>query len=108
MKDSKELYQLIHSLSGPEKRYFKLISSKYEGNKNYMGVFNILIKQKKYDEPALRKKIKDKGVLHQLPRIKNYLSGLILNTISAFNANNSEKSKIISQIEQAKHLMSRG
>lgn len=108
MKDSEELFQLIKSLSGPEKRHFKLAASKYAGNKHYLDVFNILIKQKNYDESALRKKINNKAVLKQLHRIKNYLYELALKTISDYNANNSEKSRINKQVEQARHLMSRG
>lgn len=108
MKNSEELFQLIKSLSGPEKRHFKLISSKYEGEKHYVDVFNILVKQKNYDEQALRKKIKNKAVFRQLHRIKSYLYKLVLKTISDYNANNSEKSRINKQLEQIQLLMARG
>ncbi len=108
MKDSEELFQLVKSLSGPEKRYFKLITSIYGGDKHYLDVFNILVKQKNYNEDALRKKIRDKGVLKQLPRVKNYLYETILKTILIHHTDNSEKSKVNNQVGQIRLLMSKG
>lgn len=108
MKDSEELFQLIKSLSGPEKRYLKLISSVYEGDKNYLDVFNILVKQKNYNEQSFRKKIKNKTILKQLPRIKNYLYEFILKSISSYHADNSERSRLNNDMEQITLLISRG
>ncbi|MGQ0828851.1 MAG: hypothetical protein ACT4ON_10700 [Bacteroidota bacterium] len=108
MKDSEELFQLIQSLSGPEKRYFKLMSSAYSGNKHYLQVFDLMVKQTTYNEEKLRKKIKDKVILKQLPSIKNYLYQLILKSISSFHSDSSEKSRLKNQISQAEHLISMG
>jgi hypothetical protein len=107
MKDSEGLFQLIKSLSGPEKRYLKLISSIYEGNKNYLDVFNILVKQKNYDEQSFRKKIKNKAILKQLPRIKNYLYEFILKSVASYHLESSEKAKLNGQIAQITQLISR-
>ena len=36
MKPTNELFELIRSLNGSEKRYFKINASKQKGNKNYI------------------------------------------------------------------------
>ena len=36
------LTRLIHSLSGPEKRQFKMACRKQEGAKDYLGLFDII------------------------------------------------------------------
>ena len=54
-----QLYELIHSMSKAEKRYFKLyaqIGSKKGQIPKYIALFNLLNSQTKYDEKAVKKK----------------------------------------------------
>ena len=57
MKKESDLFALIHSLTGHEKRYFKIYASKHVmGEKNnYLKLFDFLCKQKEYEEEDVYK-----------------------------------------------------
>ena len=62
-KASDQLHKLIKSLSKPEKRYFKVFSSRHiiGDENNYQTLFDAIDKQEEYDEEKLMKKFKDKS-----------------------------------------------
>ncbi len=88
-------YQLVHSLSPSEKRYFKVFIG---GNKNnssnkYIQLFDALIKQDEYNETKLLKKL---GYVNNKSRFsvaKSYLVQLILKCLRNYHAGNSTFSK---------------
>lgn len=47
------LIRLVKTLSGSEKRYFKLYCKKQSGSKEYLDLFGIICKQKSTDDPKL-------------------------------------------------------
>ena len=47
------LFQLVRSMTPPEKRYFRLFAQKESSV--YLQLFRAIEKQKEYDEAALRK-----------------------------------------------------
>ena len=49
MKPTHDLFDLVHSLTKSEKRFFKLQSSLQAGEKNYVRLFDLLEKQKIYN-----------------------------------------------------------
>ena len=53
-KANDPLFQLIHSMSSSEKRYFK--QNALDTDANYLKLFDALNKMKEYDEAAIRKK----------------------------------------------------
>jgi len=61
MKTSDQLHELIHALTKSEKRYFKIYSSLQAGNKMYVRLFDLIEKQKQYDEAKLKSKLKIAG-----------------------------------------------
>ena len=58
MIPSTDLFKLIKSLGRKEKIYFSLYAGKLEGmeNRGYMQLFEIILKQKEYDEESIKKK----------------------------------------------------
>ena len=53
MKSKELLFELIHSLTKSEKRYFKVFTSSHKEVNNYVKLFNAIHDQKKYNEDAL-------------------------------------------------------
>jgi len=79
---SSPLFELIQSMSKGEKRHFKLYSRYHSPNvneMNYLRLFDIIAKQKEYDE----KKISAKGIVKKenLKVLKHYLYNLILESL---------------------------
>ncbi|MBA3706053.1 MAG: hypothetical protein H0W84_09185 [Bacteroidetes bacterium] len=91
INNSDELFTLIKSMSMSEKRYFKIIASKHViGEKNnYIRLFEVLEKQKNYDEEAIRKKFHNKKFIKQLAVTKTYLYKLILKAMQGYNGQTS-------------------
>lgn len=88
---SDHLHKLIKSLSKPEKRYFKIFSSRHtlgEAN-NYQLLFDVIDKMHEYDETILRKKFQGEAFLNQLSIAKNRLYEQVLKSLDSFHANSS-------------------
>jgi hypothetical protein len=91
MKPSSELYELIHSLSPAEKRYFKLFASLHnkKGSNSYLKVFDAIEKQAEYDEAEVIQEAGGKKMASQFPVVKNYLYKLILKSLRNFHSGQS-------------------
>lgn len=86
MKSSPELHQLIHSLSMNEKRHFRLLSQRHslkDGN-SYLELFDSILEQEEYDEKALKKNLDKAGRL-RFATEKNYLQGLVIDSLIHFH-----------------------
>lgn len=94
MKPTKELYDLIKSLTGSEKRYFKLHASKQKGNKNYLKLFNAIDSQRHFDENELKRKFRNEKFILNLTVTKNYLYSLIIKNLISFNDRKSVDLKL--------------
>ncbi len=93
---SDQLFRLIRSLSKPEKRYFKLYSSRHilgEVN-NYQLLFDAIDKMKEYDESRLHKKFAGQAFLRQLSIAKRRLYDHILYSLDAYHAHGSIDSEL--------------
>ena len=89
---STDLYDLIHSMSGPEKAYYKRYGykgGKKSANDQYLKLFDAVDKQKAYDEPALRKKFSGKS----FSAAKNHLYHSVLQSLMDYNAGKSAWSR---------------
>ncbi len=84
MKKNSFLFHLIHSLTKPEKRFFKLQCSLQSGDKNYLVVFDAIEKMETYSEQELLKSIKKQNILKNLPVYKNYLYSQILKSLRIY------------------------
>ncbi len=102
MRNSEQLYELIHSLTKSEKRHFKILSSLQSGNKKYIELFNLIEKQKQYDERKLKLR------MTALPVMKNYLYNLILKSLRLNNTSEGHKKNIMELIENAENLLRKG
>lgn len=92
MKTSEALYELIHSLTKNEKRYFKLYCSGLSGRdgSNYLLLFEALERQKEYDGEALKKTLKKPSLVKNLSSEKNYLFNLILDSLLVYHKEQPE------------------
>ena len=89
-KSSDHLFQLIHALSKSEKRYFRLFSSclNSASDKKFLHLFDLIEKQKVYDERVLLQRSKHIKPL-QLHNLKANLRNQILRSLKLFSMRNS-------------------
>jgi len=95
---SAKLFRLIKSLSGPEKRYFKLFVQRgTETTNKYLRLFDAIDAQETFDENALKQLIYDQKVLNsrKYSELKAYLYELILKALQAYD----EKSSVDYQLK---------
>lgn len=104
MKPSKELFELIKSLSKSEKRFFKLSSSLQSGDKNYLKIFDAIDKQDDYDEEIIKHQFKGEIFIKHFPSEKNHLYKLILKSLRAYHADNSISSILKQEIKNIEIL----
>ncbi len=90
-KVSTHLFQLIKSLTKPEKRYFKLYSSRHTiGDKNnYQILFDAIDKQSEYNEDAIKAKFEKEAFIKKFSIAKSRLYDAILRSLDAYHANSS-------------------
>lgn len=105
-KASDQLHKLIKSLSKPEKRYFKVFSSRHiiGDENNYQTLFDAIDKQEEYDEEKLMKKFKDKSFVSRFSIAKNRLYNAILKSLDSFHSNSSIEAQIHRQVHAAEIL----
>lgn len=105
MKQPNPLFLLIRSMSGQEKRYFKLFSKLYKGDKHYIKLFDAIESQgENYDERKLRRSLKKEKWLSYFPKVKNHLYNAILKSLEVYGLENSEDG----ELQKAKILFGKG
>ncbi|MFT4525318.1 MAG: hypothetical protein ACI85F_001471 [Bacteroidia bacterium] len=88
--NSDKLYQLINALSKPEKRYFKVYTSKQgSDNNNYHVLFDAIDKLSEPDEVKLVKTLKKANFSNALPIAKTRLYNVILKSLDSYHSNSS-------------------
>ncbi|MCO6499569.1 MAG: hypothetical protein J5I47_04215 [Vicingus serpentipes] len=105
-KFSSHLYDLIHSMTSSEKRYFKLDVAKQIGKENKLCIqlFDLIAKS----EGKAIEKIEKKIDFTEYPsRLKNYLYESILNSMEDYHAKTSFRIKIRKQINRIENLYDR-
>ena len=89
---SDRLFQLIHSLTGSEKRYFKLFARDGEGADNkYLRLFEAIERQAEFDEEALKKAVYGSEPVEgrKYSELKNYLFESILKSLQGYDEKTS-------------------
>jgi hypothetical protein len=106
MGSKNNLSELIKSLNKSEIRYFKLTSSIQHGDKNYLKLFDEMLKQNNitYDEKMIKEKFKNEKFTNQLTFTKNYLYSGILKSLVLYSGEISVDMKIHSMINKARIL----
>ena len=83
MIPSKELFELIRSLSKAERRHFSNYSQLHSSaDKKYRSLFNAVDQQKEYDESKLLSDLKNQSFAHYFPVAKNYLYSRIMDALA--------------------------
>lgn len=105
---SDQLFNLIHSLSKGEKRFFKLYAARMGGteDKKFMILFDAIEKQKVYSEEKILKK--EPSLLpQQLPNLKTHLYFQLLKSLRLGNSNNLRSIRVMELIDYARLLYSK-
>jgi len=82
-----KLYNLIKSLSGPEKRYFKIfVGTRNQKNNKYLLLFDGIDAQEAFNEEALKLKVYGTSDIQsrKYSELKAYLYDLILRSLQAY------------------------
>jgi hypothetical protein len=106
MKQSDVLYELIKSLTGNEKRFFKIYASRHvtSGKNNYVKLFEAIDKLSACDDKKLKGKIKDASLSKHFSAEKNYLYNLILECLDIYHKDSSVDRLINKHINVARIL----
>jgi hypothetical protein len=108
MKPTHDLFDLVHSLTKSEKRFFKLQSSLQAGEKNYVRLFDLLEKTDHYNEEFVKESFKGEVFLKHLPSEKNHLFKLILKALRSYHGENSVRSILKQALKNVDILHSKG
>jgi len=109
-KASDQLHSLIKSLTKPEKRYFKVFSSRHViGDKNnYQILFDAIDKQTVYEEDKILKKFSKEAFTKRFSIAKSRLYTAILKSLDSYHANSSVEAQIKRDIHCAEILYKKG
>lgn len=106
MKKSQQLYELIHSMSKSEKRYFKVNSAKERSI--YVQLFDVIIGQIAYDSIALKTCLEKAGIKSSLARVQYHLYQLVLKSLGDYQATKYPRYEVLNGIQQYIVLRDRG
>nr|WP_294939195.1 hypothetical protein [uncultured Flavobacterium sp.] len=111
MKTTDDLFILIKSLTKTEKRYFKIYTSKGKDvskKNNYIQLFEVIERQKAYNEEEVIAKFPDRKFIKHLSSEKNYLYNLILKTLHLYHSSSDENIKADELLYYSEILYNRG
>ena len=107
---SKKLFNIIKSLSGSERRYFKISVNPTgdKGNK-YSQLFDSILKQEEFDDEALQYQIygHKQTETRKFSELKNYLFVQILKSLQGFDEKSSVDYKVKNHLMNMKVLFKR-
>lgn len=105
-KPSKDLFNLIKSLTVSEKGYFVKFAKRHiiGDENNYLRLFEAINDQEVFDEDELKAKFKGEKFIRQFTTAKNYLLNMILKSLENYHSDESTSSKIVSLMNQYKIL----
>ena len=106
---STDLFDLIHTLTSPERAYFKrfAVLHKRASDNTYLKLFDAILQQESYDEAALKEQFKGEKLSRYFPRAKSYLYDKILEAMSLFHAEASMSIQLKRRINSARFLYSK-
>ncbi len=102
-KVNNALFDLIHSMSKSEKRYFKLMSSRHtiRGEYNYVRLFDFIDKQEGYNEGKIHDAFQGEAFLNRFSITKKRLYDHILSALDSFHSIRSVEAQIYRQLHSA-------
>ena len=108
MTPGHDLFNIIHSLTMSEKRYFKLTLSQRVGRKgrNYQILFDEVDRQGTYNEKEIRHALK--GKVSNFTATKHQLYNILLASLRAFHSRNAGENILYEQLRNIEILFNRG
>ncbi len=109
METGDRLLELIQAMTRQEKRYFKLYSSFYakKSAKKCVSLFDVLNKST-LSSDKLQKSLVKQFSSAEIPRLKNELIGLILDSLASFRAQHLADREMRTTLEHAEVLLEKG
>lgn len=108
---SNKLFKLVKSLSGTEKRYFKVFVNSRQGNREskYLLLFDAIEDQEIFDDEVLKKLVygDQKVQTRKYSELKSYLYDLILKTLQGYDEKTSIDFRIKSYLQSIRVLYKR-
>ena len=108
---STKLFHLIKSLSGPEKRYFKLFATGNRTDKTskYLQLFDAVDAQEVYDDDALREIVYEGQTIQsrKFSELKAYLYDLILKSLQGYDEKSSIDFRLKNLLQSVRVLYKR-
>lgn len=106
---SDSLHRLIKAMTKSEKRYFKLFASRHthKGKNNYILLFDVIEKQKVYDETKLRQIFKGQAFLKLFAITKQRLFEIILRSLDSFHSDSSIDAQLNRRMHYAEILFNK-
>ncbi|MBK7406726.1 MAG: hypothetical protein IPL49_12025 [Saprospirales bacterium] len=107
---SDRLFNLIHSLTGSEKRYFKLFAREGKGGDNkYLRLFEAIEQQTEFDEEELKQAIYGSESIEsrKYSELKSYLFEWVLKSLQAYDEKTSADYRIKSMLLGVRALFRR-
>ncbi|MBI4945379.1 MAG: hypothetical protein HY840_03140 [Bacteroidetes bacterium] len=105
-KTSAALFELIHSLSMAEKKYFRMSSSLKGGDKSYLKLYDAIEKQRSYNEHAIRSACRGEKFLQYLAVANSRLYNNILRSLE--NYHRGADINLHNQLRKAEILLGKG
>ena len=108
-KVNESLFDLIHSLSKTEKRYFKLNAnrSSTSSDNNSIRLFDAISKQKEYSEEKIFKSFEGEAFLNRFSITKKRLYDNILSVLDVYHSSSSIESQLFTMIHSAEILFNK-
>ena len=107
---SHKLFRLVKSLSGSERRYFKIfVNPKGDKDNKYIRLFDLIDSQTVFDEEKLKKKIYGKQAVEgrKYSELKAYLYDLILKALQGYDEKTSVDYRLKGMLMSVRALFKR-
>ncbi len=108
---SKKLYRLIKSLTGSEKRYFKVFIKTFgERDSKYSVLFDAIVKSEQFDEAVLRRAVYGGDVVDskKYSELKAYLYSLVIKSLQFYDEKSSMDYRLKGMLLNVRTLYKRG
>ncbi|HEV7779769.1 MAG TPA: hypothetical protein VGO58_00805 [Chitinophagaceae bacterium] len=103
-----ETHELVASLTRTEKRYFKLYTGFQQGDKSYLGLFDIIDKHSDFDEKKISQKFSAKNKVTNFPAVIKYLFDQLVASLRSYGSYKDLDSDHNDLIETYKVLQYKG
>lgn len=108
MTPSRDLYDLVHSLAGAEKRYVRRTALLSGRETSWLRLFDAIDAQKEFDEEDLRRRLSGDAMLGNLSVAKRYAYYAVLRALRAYGTGRDFDSEMGEMIEEYKVLAHKG